>query len=65
MIISDTFAAMGTLAIALLLWSGRLEIWHIYISTTISSMQARFRDRHFWRQLLKLRPNSILDRQTE
>jgi len=30
MIISDTFAAMGTLAIALLLWSGRLEIWHIY-----------------------------------
>jgi len=47
MIISDTFAAMGTLAIALLLWSGRLEIWHIYISTTISSLQARFRDRHF------------------
>jgi len=28
-------------------------------------LQARFRDRHFWRQLLKLRPNSILDRQTE
>jgi len=65
MIISDTFAAMGTLAIALLLWSGRLEIWHIYISTTISSIAGAFRDRHFWRQLLKLRPNSILDRQTE
>jgi len=65
MIISDTFAAMGTLAIALLLWSGRLEIWHIYISTTISSIAGAFQRPAFLAAIAQITPNSILDRQTE
>jgi len=65
MIISDTFAAMGTLAIALLLWSVGLKSGTFIFPQLLVQLQARFRDRHFWRQLLKLRPNSILDRQTE
>lgn len=37
MILSDVGAALGTLLIALLLFSGRLEIWHVYAVTAFSS----------------------------
>ena len=60
MIISDTFAAMGTLAIALLLWSGRLEIWHIYISTTISSIAGAFQRPAFLAAIAQITPKQYL-----
>ena len=37
MIISDSGAGLSTLAIALFLVTGRLEVWHIYLATAISS----------------------------
>ena len=37
MIVSDAGAGCCTLAIALLLSTGRLDIWHIYLLTGISS----------------------------
>jgi len=37
MIISDSCASLVTLGLALLLMGGRLEIWHIYAGTAISS----------------------------
>ncbi|GAB4164984.1 MAG: hypothetical protein Fur0021_40540 [Candidatus Promineifilaceae bacterium] len=37
MIISDSGAALSTLFIALLFWSGRLEIWHIYVSVAANA----------------------------
>ncbi|MGH2416294.1 MAG: MFS transporter, partial [Microcystaceae cyanobacterium] len=37
MILSDTGTSLMTLAIAILLAFGRLEIWHIYLANTISS----------------------------
>ncbi len=42
MILSDSAAALSTLAIALLLWAGRLEIWHIYLATAVSSTFSAF-----------------------
>ena len=42
MIQSDTVAGLSTVAIALLLFAGRLEIWHIYISAAISSGASAF-----------------------
>lgn len=42
MIISDTVAGLSTVAIALLLFSGHLEIWHIYLSALISSTASSF-----------------------
>jgi len=42
MLLSDTGAALTTLAIALLLIAGRLEVWHIYIATAISSSLSAF-----------------------
>jgi DHA3 family macrolide efflux protein-like MFS transporter len=37
MILSDGGAAAGTLALALLIWKGRLELWHIYVLMAIIS----------------------------
>jgi MFS transporter, DHA3 family, macrolide efflux protein len=37
MILSDSGAALGTIAIALLIATNRIEIWHIYLATAISS----------------------------
>ncbi|HYG62175.1 MAG TPA: MFS transporter [Thermoanaerobaculia bacterium] len=43
MMASDSLAALGTLALALLVWSGRLETWHIYavvvFNSAVSSLQ--------------------------
>ena len=38
MIVGDTGAALGTLALALLLAAGRLEVWHVYAATAVSSI---------------------------
>lgn len=37
MILSDSGAALATVAIALLIATNRIEIWHIYLATAISS----------------------------
>jgi hypothetical protein len=37
MIIGDTGAALSTLAIALLLFAGQLQVWHVYIATAVSA----------------------------
>ena len=37
MILSDTGSGLGVFAIALLLWLGKLEIWHIYLAMAFSS----------------------------
>jgi len=56
----DGKLAMGTLAIALLLWSGRLEIWHIYISTTISSIAGAFQRPAFLAAIAQITPKQYL-----
>ena len=42
MIISDTGAAVGTLATALLLATGTLEIWHLYVTLAFSGIFQTF-----------------------
>ncbi len=42
MILSDTGAALSTLAIALLIIIDQLEIWHIYFATAITSVFSAF-----------------------
>ena len=42
MIVSDSGAAVSTLAIALLLYSQQLELWHIYIALAVSSTFGSF-----------------------
>jgi len=54
------FCCDGYLAIALLLWSGRLEIWHIYISTTISSIAGAFQRPAFLAAIAQITPKQYL-----
>ncbi|MBW4497710.1 MAG: MFS transporter [Oscillatoria princeps RMCB-10] len=42
MILSDSGAGLSTVAIALLLVTGRLEIWHIYLAVAVSSAFSAF-----------------------
>ncbi len=42
MIVSDTVASLSTLGIALSVITGELQIWHIYLATTISSVSSAF-----------------------
>ena len=42
MLLSDTGAALTTLAIALLLLADRLEVWHVYLATAASSALGAF-----------------------
>ena len=42
MILSDSVAGLSTFGIALLLIAGQLQIWHIYLATTISSISSAF-----------------------
>lgn len=44
MILSDTGAVLGTVALALLLWFGELQVWHIYIIATFSSIFSAFQE---------------------
>jgi MFS transporter, DHA3 family, macrolide efflux protein len=42
MILSDSGAGLSTIAVALLLVTGRLEIWHIYLAVAVSSAFSAF-----------------------
>src|SRR4028119_1012058 len=42
MLLGDCGAGLSTLAIALLLLVGRLELWHIYLATSVSSTCSAF-----------------------
>jgi MFS family permease len=42
MILSDTGAGLSTLAVAVLYFSGSLEVWHIYILTALNSAFSAF-----------------------
>nr|QEO74278.1 major facilitator transporter [uncultured bacterium] len=37
MLMSDTGSALGTLAIVILLWTGRLEVWHVYLAVAVGA----------------------------
>ncbi|GAB1544780.1 hypothetical protein NUACC21_74560 [Scytonema sp. NUACC21] len=42
MLLSDCGAGLTTLALALMLFVGRLEVWHIYLATFVSSICSAF-----------------------
>lgn len=42
MLVCDTFAAMCTLATAVLLYMGRLEIWHLYVLNALNGLMNTF-----------------------
>ena len=44
LILADCGAALATLAVAIILFSGNLQVWHIYLTTAISSAFSAFQE---------------------
>ncbi len=62
MIIADLCAGLSTMAVALLLFSGQLEIWQIYITAFISSSASAFQNPAWSASITQLVPKSRLER---
>lgn len=60
MIISDVGAACGTLFIAILFWSGSLQLWHIYLATSIGSIANAFQRPAYAAAITQLIPKRYL-----
>ncbi|HSQ16527.1 MAG TPA: MFS transporter [Anaerolineales bacterium] len=62
LILSDTGAALSTLAIWLLLGSGKLEIWHIYVANVINASLGAFQSPAYLASITMLVPKQHLGR---
>ncbi|MEH1790841.1 MFS transporter [Nostoc sp.] len=62
MILSDSGAALSTLAIALLLFADKLEIWHIYLASAVSSAFTAFQWPAYAAATTLLVPKQLLGR---
>lgn len=62
LILSDAGAGLGTLAIAALLWTDRLEVWHLYGILALSSICTAFQWPAFSASLTMLVPRRHLGR---
>lgn len=62
MVFGDTGAGLSTLVVALLIVTGRLEIWHIYLTTAISSTFSAFQRPAYNAAVAQLVPKQHLSR---
>jgi MFS family permease len=62
LILADTGAALVTLGVASLLFSGNLQLWHIYLSTALSSIFSAFQDPAYRASITMLVPKKDLAR---
>jgi MFS family permease len=62
MILADAGAGLSTLFIAIMLLSGRLELWHIYISATVNAICATFQWPAYTAAVSQLVPQEHLGR---
>jgi DHA3 family macrolide efflux protein-like MFS transporter len=62
MILADTGAALSTLAIAIILFSGNLQVWHIYLTTALSSAFSAFQEPAYRASITMLVPKKDLAR---
>jgi MFS family permease len=62
LILADTGAALTTLAVAIILFSGNLQVWHIYLTTAISSAFSAFQEPAYRASITMLVPKKDLAR---
>jgi MFS family permease len=62
MLVSDTGAALSTVAIVVLLFTGNLEIWHIYLLTALNSAFSAFQMPAYSAAITMLVPKQLLGR---
>jgi surfactin synthase thioesterase subunit/MFS family permease len=62
MIVSDVVAACSTLVVALLLWTGTLEVWHIYATAAVGAIANAFQGPAYDAAVAQLVPKQYLGR---
>jgi MFS transporter, DHA3 family, macrolide efflux protein len=62
MIVADTGSALVTLSAAGLLWTGQLEVWHIYLVATANSVFGAFQEPAYLASIAMLVPRKHLAR---
>lgn len=62
MILSDTAAALGTLLVAILLWTDQLQTWHLFLSVSIGSIANAFQRPAYIAAVAQLVPKQQLGR---
>lgn len=62
MMLSDSAAALGTLFIAILLWTDQLQIWHLFLNVTIGSIANAFQRPAYIAAVAQLVPKQQLGR---
>jgi len=62
MLVSDACAGLCTLALALLLWGDRLEIWHVYLATALMAVTQTFQSPAYQASAVMLTPKKHLGR---
>ncbi|MEU5096501.1 amino acid adenylation domain-containing protein [Streptomyces sp. NPDC020996] len=56
MALADTAAACGTLGLGVLLWTGRLELWHVYTAVTVGAVANAFQQPAYAAAITQLVP---------
>ncbi|WP_408890301.1 MFS transporter [Myxococcus faecalis] len=62
MILSDTLAAAATASLALLMFAGRLEVWHIHVSVMVGAIASTFQVPAYTAATTQLVPREQLGR---
>lgn len=62
MIISDSGLALSILAVAILLVTGRLEVWHVYVASAVGSLFGAFQEPAYSASIPQLVPKEQLGR---
>jgi DHA3 family macrolide efflux protein-like MFS transporter len=62
LILADAGAALATLAVALILVTGNLQVWHIYLTTALSSAFSAFQEPAYRASITMLVPKKDLAR---
>ncbi|MFZ6029473.1 MAG: amino acid adenylation domain-containing protein [Chloroflexota bacterium] len=60
MLISDSLAVCGVFMLALLLWSGHLQLWHVYITASIGSIASALQRPAYIAAITQLVPKRYL-----
>lgn len=60
MIVSDVLAVCSTLLVAVLFWTGSLQIWHLYVTAAINSIANTFQEPAYTASVTQLIPKRYL-----
>ncbi|MCW3842672.1 amino acid adenylation domain-containing protein [Micromonospora yasonensis] len=62
MILADSLAATGTVSLALLLWLGQLQLWHVFTAITVTAVATAFQQPAYLAAVTQLVPKRYYGR---